>query len=1016
MGRAHCVVILCWTFAMAGDCQAASEFPRAAKPFPAGDAARQELVTSDRAERLTPRRIILAQNPNQPNSNGPMGGEKGKDQKSDEEKKPSVPVITRPDKPETPGDPAQLEIVPDAEGKVRFNFAGQKWQDVLEWLARVSNLSLDWQELPGDFLNLRTQRDYTLAEAQDLINRHLLARGFTMIKSGEILTVTSIAKLNPAFVPRVEPEELNQRMDYEFVKVSFPLKWILAEGIVEEIRPMLSSNGKISALKEVNRFEAMDAALNLKEIYRMLQSEQSQESSKGTLVREFKLEHRRATDVLASLESILGLDKNRPRTTGGRGGGGDMMSMQMMQQMQQQMQQMQQQMQQQGNQQKGGRSAGPNQEPRLVINERENSILAHAPPDKMEIIEQTIKAIDVPGTTDTQLLQNLNRVKSYRLSTLDPQPLVMILREVGDLTPQSRLQVDEKSRAIILYGAISDHLTVQSLIQRLDGSNRSFEVIPLRKVQADSVAGTIQYMFGAENKDKNQNNRSMFFGYYGGPSRTEEEEDKRPFKVDADVENNRLLIWANEVEMQEIRQLLVKMGEVLPGMSNPETVRTIELDSDEDAELLLERLRQRWPEMEANPLNAPRRTTAPATSPASPRTLQRSPQPALESEHRAEPAVPTVRLASQQRTGMQVPPAHPLTPSLSDAVPVALEDSELPPELTPTSIPESAAPPVETGAKQSGAPPITVRRGPNGKLIFDSADTEALDRLEELVKELTPPSRDYKVFHLKYPNTWAFGIEMNLKDFFKSESKEEQVTNPYWGYSYTQKKVEPNRLSRKRELKIISDEDSRTILVQGATPQQLQTISELIETYDVPSSAAPQAVRRTRIIQLQFSQAEQIADTVKQVYRDLLSANDPSLQNNHQNGQQQQRSSSTERSYSYRSSSSSDDKTKPAGPPLKYKGLLSVGVDEISNSVVLSAGDDLLEEVEQLVQSLDQAAHPKINVQVLQVKNVDAAQIKERFEKTFVPTVKKSETGRRKQQQQQNPQGNPQQNGQPNDN
>ena len=103
-------------------------------------------------------------------------------------------------------------------------------------------MSLDWQELPGDYLNLVTQRDYTVPESRDLINRHLLARGYTMLEHGEVLSVVKIDKLNPGLVPRVEPEDLANHLPHEYVKVSFPLDWIISDKAVEELKPMLSPN------------------------------------------------------------------------------------------------------------------------------------------------------------------------------------------------------------------------------------------------------------------------------------------------------------------------------------------------------------------------------------------------------------------------------------------------------------------------------------------------------------------------------------------------------------------------------------------------------------------------------------------------------------------------------------------------------------------------------------------------------------------------------------------------------
>ena len=131
---------------------------------------------------------------------GPPGAEKGKP----EEKKP--PAIQRPTTPPKPPDPNELKVKPDKLGKWTFNFKNQPWQGILEWLADNSGMSLDWQEVPGDYLNLTTPpgRSYTVRETRDLINRHLLARGYTLLSQGSILSVVGVSKLNPAMVPRVD--------------------------------------------------------------------------------------------------------------------------------------------------------------------------------------------------------------------------------------------------------------------------------------------------------------------------------------------------------------------------------------------------------------------------------------------------------------------------------------------------------------------------------------------------------------------------------------------------------------------------------------------------------------------------------------------------------------------------------------------------------------------------------------------------------------------------------------------
>jgi hypothetical protein len=550
----------------------------------------------------------------QPGQPMPPGGDKPKkpgepNAKPDDKGADSSPKpTTRPTKPPNPPNGDELKLQPDANGKVKFNFQGQPWLGVLEWLAEISGLSLDWQEVPGDFLNLRTQRSYTVDEARDVINRHLLDRGFTMLRNGEVLHVVNLKKLDPSLVPRVRPEDLPKRDPHEFVKVSFPLDWLMAETAVEELKPMLSPHGKLSTLKAINRLEAIDAVVNLREVHTLLTEEQSPDGQKR-LVREFRLEHTKASEVHELLLSLLGVEKKPPS-------GGGMSPQQLAMQQQQMM--MEQQMAAQG----GARPQPPRKEDvkvQLVVNRRENSILAHAPPDKMAVIAQAVKTIDVPSARESSLLKNVNRMQVYRLAALDPEALIKLLNDNGNLDPLTRLEADKKNKAIIAHASLADHVTIRTLVEKLDGSDRQFEVIRLRKLEADYVAGTIEFMMGQGEKKQNQR-RGYFFDYdpfgYGG-RRNDDQDELRKFRVDADVQHNWLLLWANEVERAEVENLLVKLGEIPPAGGNRNTIRVIDITPEEEQELL-DRLRRTWPSVRPNPLReAPLpRPNTPAADPA----------------------------------------------------------------------------------------------------------------------------------------------------------------------------------------------------------------------------------------------------------------------------------------------------------------------------------------------------------------------------------------------------------------
>ena len=690
----------------------------------------------------------------------------------------------------------------------------------------------------------------------------------------------------------------------------------------------------------------------------------------------------------------------------------------MMQQFQQQMQQMMQQMQQAAGQAKpgGGASAKPG-EVRLLANERENSILATAPPDKMAIVSQAVKTLDVQSSHE-HLLQNLSRMQVHRLSGIEPQSLVDLLEEVGNLDPTTKLQIDTKNKSIIAYASLADHLTIKMLVEKLDGTGRKFQVIPLRKLGADYVAGTIEFMMAGGEKEKTQGRQNPYYGYFDGFSmmggRSSQTDSSDKFKVDADVENNRLLLWANEIELREIENLLMKLGEIAPPGGNRNTQRYLDnLDAD-DAEQLLERIRRIWPGISPNELiiedAGPSRRPRQAEPTESPETSAPRNEPAKE-----KPAA-KAKGSKAATPKKPVPSARAAMPSQAREVLLAIADdvgqvSNLPAAEDPPTVPSNRIENRKRAGQVENLPhaPIHIRRGPDGRLILESQDTNALDQLEELLQEAAPPKRDYKVFYLKHSTTWAYSDELSLKDFFEEDKKKPTSSfNPYFGRMESNSNQDSSRrLSKKKPLKFISDSDSGTIIVQGADAAQLKVIEELINIYDKPLATDGKQVRKTQVFTLKYSKATVLAEAVKDVYRDLLSTNDKAYQNNQQGKEGQK---PPERNYTFvYGNAESDDKSKQE-TPIKFKGLVSLGVDDISNTIIVSAPESLLENISELIDQLDRAARPTNSVQVVKLDGkINSTELQKRLQKIFTKPQQKPPPQRpqQPQQPQQQPQDQP---------
>jgi type II secretory pathway component GspD/PulD (secretin) len=628
------------------------------------------------------------------------------------------------------------------------------------------------------------------------------------------------------------------------------------------------------------------------------------------------------------------------------------------------MMQMQMQMQQQ-QRQKGGpptpTTMKAKESPvRLMVNTRRNSLLVQAPPDKMAVIEDAIRLIDVAGNEPQSLQGLLGRMRTYRLSELDPQKLASSLQDLGCLEPTTRLEVDEDNRAIIAYASPADHFTIQSTIEKLDGSARQVEVIPLRKMPAEEVAGTIEYLMNGGEKENSSRRPYDYYPYGYSRSRSSRQESNDSFRVDADIVNNRLLVRANDVELEEVMNILTKLGEMPQRGGTGALTRVLEIAPGEETEKFLNELEQGWKLLAPNPLVMPqRRQNVEAKEEAATEQPSTTTSPAVEpTDHDARPGAPVE--TSDPSAGFEPEQARLFHTAIYQPAQLDVTKSQV--------------------ERTTEAPPIMVTLGSDGKLVLASKDPQALDLLEELASRIAPRQKDYKVFKLEYaPAAWVI---LNLEEFFEDEDaaqnrRSNRMMSYIFGIPSSGSQNATRRLSQRRPLKFISDLDTNTILVQGADEQQLQTIEDLIELYDVPEPVESQSTRVTKLFPIKYSRASLVAETVKDAYRDLLSDNDKSLQSGRGGGNQNQ-----QRPYSgmtIMNMGFGDETAQSPRTSVRFKGKLSIGVDDVTNTLLVSAeGEALMTVVEGMITALDERAKPMSEVRVLTLQsNTDGSRIQE---------------------------------------
>lgn len=852
-------------------------------------------------------------------------------------KPPEIPTVKRPTAPDEPPDKREFDVRPDEDGMVQFQFRNQAWPDIMKWLADVSNMTLDWQELPADYLNISTQRKFSLEDSRDLINRHLLARGFTMLEFGSTILVTKTAGINVSLVPKVDPARLVSLPPNRFVRISIPLRSLVASEVLVELKTLISANGSLNALSSTNRLEAMDSASNLMELLIVLQDEQSAESL-DNLAREFELQHVRASDAHDQLTSFLKLESKKQPPPSISEGMDPMQQQMMMQQQQQQMMMLQQQEQQQA--QKPNKDRKGKGEILMVANVRRNSLIVHAPPDQMAMIATFVKRIDVPSASDNLNVLN-TRMKVYRLAALDPKKLVASLLALDALEPTTKLEVDERNKAIIAYASLSDQLIIQQTIERLDGSSREFDVIQLRRLRAEDVAGTIRALLGIDKDKKDNTSRRSYFFYDPWQSNNKKEEQQDQLRVGANTQNNQLLIWANEMEREEIHKLLAKLGEVPTRPQDRSRTRVIDANRSRDTLEYLKKLEGLWKRDSSNPLILP-------------------------DEQAFDPEETKPRADERDEDVPTMPPPKPKAPGATD-VSVATATAPwkpIDPFVRAISLQQDGDPdPSRTPS------PIRIRFDSEGNLLLESDDLEALDRLEQLMTDRAPPSRKHVVFAIRHARpSW---IKLNLEDYFKEDKKDKDRDGRDLFYSYIfdleppEKEDDSPQLGKRRKLRFISDNDTKSLVVIGADAGQQETIARLIKLWDVPIAEDKRSLRYTNIVKVEHSRADSIVEAIKDAFRDLLSSNDKALEK-----------PSTDANKEKKREDSDVEIGAGGGMSFTFSGRLSLGVDRITNSIIVSAkGEDLLDLVSKLIHDLDEAAKPTGTVQSIQLNGASPSAI-----------------------------------------
>lgn len=450
---------------------------------------------------------------------------------------PSAPVATA-----EPAAPADAQA-----GELRFNFAHQPWKDVLNWFAEQANFSLVANSMPpGTFNYTDTSRSFTPAEAIDLLNSVLLTQGYSLVQRERMLMLINLEDgIPPALVERVSLEDLDRRGKYTLVSCLFELKKLTPEAAEKEIADLIGPQGKVIVLPSARQIWVQETAGNLRTIRSVLLAADGASAE----LRVFELKTVFPDDVFTIARQIFGIPAGEMRVSDGSFN--------------------------------------------MAVDPLGTRIIASGNRDKLDRLEEIIKAIDSEATSDNEDRpppESAN-LDVYSVGAADPASVLAVLQTILAGQPDLHLATDPLTGNLIAMARPSQHATIQATIEQMQRDADRTEVIRLNRADTQLTMLTINKLFGGED---------------------EKSKAKAP-KVDADTANRLLIVRGSDPQIKQIKELVEQLDKDLSADVAPlftgqgGTVRMLPL-TGRSARAALEQAQFMW-----NRPNAIRiRTAAPA--------------------------------------------------------------------------------------------------------------------------------------------------------------------------------------------------------------------------------------------------------------------------------------------------------------------------------------------------------------------------------------------------------------------
>lgn len=815
----------------------------------------------------------------------------------------------------------------DRSNLVSFSFNGAPWREVVNWLADESGLALHVSELPSGSFTYSDPEQFTTEDAISRLNLFLIPQGYSVVRRGRLLSVITLGDPRSmqqldAMAELVSVDQLSERSANEVVKCMFALGDVDAEQATAELQPLMLMSSPV-VLPKSNQLLVVDTVAKLRNVSTVLNS-MVDEAEEPTVVKRIRLKYTDFETVVLVAGSHLGLEQ--------------------------------------------GETESANLS--LSTDISGNNLFVSGTESQVKKLQSLLEVIDVSDEVETA--ENKNAVlKSHTVTAGNLQSVYEVLLTILN-DRDIRLSMEPKTSSIVALADPAVHQQIEDTIEELKAPAVEFAVVDLQTLDPYFAITLLTEMFGEEEEDSGRD------WWRRRDDDNDDDEDKLdPPKIDADPENRRLFIRGTKEQIRQAQQIIASLdGTKRAG----EEIRVIPFRGNE-ASQVLEAATRVWDgrndlvvlppaenssgEIIERAINPDRPQNETSITADSENVEDEVGEVGIEgTEDDAEEIVTGIRSTKSTSPFRDAADLVSLSESFEQAESAALLESR-----------SSAG--ASEGADFERSNSIARSRSPirsqltSEGIVIQSDDLEALDDFEDVLRSLGSsgkPSISAPVaYYLKYVSAEE-AVRM-LADLLDGENA--LMTSPsgslvnggsisssgsgyYGSLLFTR---EGRTTVSAGSATIVSDARLNRLIVQGTT-EDVQMVEKYLKLIDKGDSITRiETFGQSHVVELIHSKAEDVAEVIREAYRGRILSEDAGQR---QGGQR--RDPRDERRDDDRGDDEQNQRIAVEKPTRGRQAEMTLAVHTPSNSLIITAPDQLFAEVEKLIKSVDTKSEQVIQV------------------------------------------------------